>query len=274
MSSRQESLESNRAHLASLLTAAEEYLTRGWSCIPLWEKRPALTSWKEYQARPPTLEDIRRWFSPPATLISGIGIVTGQVSGLVVIDCDSPQDAEYWLEHFPKSPLMVNTGGGGLHIYCRTAGDGEIRNRAKLGGRKIDIRGEGGYAAAPPSRHDSGRHYCWKSCDMSAPLPMFQQSWLGGEQRPGSFPSSSETQSIRNAASYIARIHAVAGQGGHNATFRAACKLRDAGLVEADALAILSEWNETNACPPWSAHELIHKVRSAYGAKMPGACEY
>lgn len=274
MFSKQKSLESNRAHLNSLLNAAEEYLAHGWSCIPLCDKRPALATWKAYQVRPPTFEEIRHWFSTPATHVSGIGIVTGKVSGLVAVDCDSPQDSEYWLKHFPRSPLMVSTGGDGLHIYYRLAYDGEIRNRAKLGGRKIDIRGEGGYAAAPPSRHVSGQHYLWKSCDMSAPLPTFQQSWLNNEEQSYSFPRGGKMQNIRNAASYIARIHAVAGEGGHNATFRAACKLRDAGISDADALAILSEWNETNACPPWSARDLIHKVRSAYAAKRPGACEY
>jgi hypothetical protein len=59
----------------------------------------------------------------------------------------------------------------------------------------------------------------------------------------------------------------VAGEGGHNATYRAACKLRDAGLAEVEALAILSDWNETNASPPWSAVELEHKIRSAYGSR-------
>jgi hypothetical protein len=51
---------------------------------------------------------------------------------------------------------------------------------------------------------------------------------------------------------------------GHNTTFRAACKLRDAGLEYEDALALLIEWNETNAHTPWSAKELSHKIDSAY----------
>jgi hypothetical protein len=62
----------------------------------------------------------------------------------------------------------------------------------------------------------------------------------------------------------IRRIHANAGEGGHNATFRAACNLRAAGLSEDEALRVLSDWNETNASPPWSAADLIHKIRSAF----------
>ena len=69
---------------------------------------------------------------------------------------------------------------------------------------------------------------------------------------------------IVNVVKYINEIKAIAGEGGHNATFRAACKLRDAGLSEAEALASLVEWNSTNCDPPWTTKELLHKVRSAY----------
>jgi hypothetical protein len=69
---------------------------------------------------------------------------------------------------------------------------------------------------------------------------------------------------IRDGIAYIRRIEAVAGNGGHNATFRAACKLRDSGLTAVEALKELSRWNETNATPPWSQKELAHKVEDAY----------
>jgi hypothetical protein len=72
-------------------------------------------------------------------------------------------------------------------------------------------------------------------------------------------------QDVGREVDYLQKITAVAGEGGHNQTFRAACKLRDAGLTADEALVILSDWNETNAEPPWSATELTHKIASAYG---------
>jgi hypothetical protein len=260
---------SSQAHHANLLSAAQDYLARGWSCIPLREKRPAIPSWKEFQARPPTSDEIRHWFFNQGACPSGVGIgvVTGKVSGLVVVDCDSQKDTEYWLHNFPRSPLMVQTGGGGLHIYYKMADGEEIHNRVKLEGRKIDIRGEGGYVAAPPSKHTSGQSYTWEKQDLSTPLPSFEKAWLADSGPILSFPARSETRVIRNAVAYIRRIHAVSGEGGHNATFRAACKLRDAGLSQGEALAVLADWNETNASPPWSARELFHKVHSAYAAE-------
>jgi hypothetical protein len=68
------------------LNQALDYLDMGWSVIPLRGKRPVLGSWLEYQKRLATREEVREWFrlEPDAN----IGIVTGKVSGLVVVDFD------------------------------------------------------------------------------------------------------------------------------------------------------------------------------------------
>jgi hypothetical protein len=252
---------------SELARAAGEYLASGWSLIPLLGKLPALPSWKEYQRRLPSSEEVAVWFSEGGRPPSGLGIVTGSLSRLVVVDCDSEADAAFWYKSFPSSPLAALTGGGGVHFYYAMPEDGNVRNRAGVLRRKIDIRGEGGYATAPPSSHPSGRHYAWQTYDAAAVLPCFDASWLAEEPRAGRPPAATYVGKVRNAVAYIRRIHAVAGEGGHNATYRAACKLRDAGLAEVEALAILSDWNETNASPPWSAVELEHKIRSAYGSR-------
>lgn len=251
----------------TLARAASEYLALGWSLIPLFGKMPALPSWKEYQQRLPSSQELATWFSDVGRPPSGLGVVTGRLSRLVVVDCDSEADAAFWSKTYPSSPLVVLTGGGGIHFYYAMPEGGEVRNRAGVLRRRIDIRGEGGYATAPPSSHPSGRQYAWQVCDLTAGLPSFDAAWLADEPRTRRASTAKYVGKVRNAVAYIRRIQAVAGEGGHNATFRAACKLRDAGLAENDALAILSDWNETNASPPWSAVELEHKIRSAYGSR-------
>lgn len=249
---------------ASLALSAREFLSRGWPIIPLFGKLPAVPSWKEFQSRLPTPSEVESWFCEGKQRPSGLGIVTGKVSGLVVVDCDSAGDATFWQEHFPSSPLVVATGGGGVHFYYAMPEGEEVRNRAAVLGRKIDVRGEGGYATAPPSLHPSGKQYVWRAYDASATLPSFDSAWLIDKSKPARLPSSEQTSQVRNAVAYIRRIQAKAGEGGHNATFRAACKLRDAGLSEDEALAVLADWNVTNATPPWSAADLVHKIRSAF----------
>lgn len=252
---------------ATLARAAGEYLASGWSLIPLIGKLPALPAWKEFQQRLPTSEELTTWFSDRSRPPSGIGVVTGRLSKLVVVDCDCEADAEFWSKTFPSSPLVALTGGGGVHFYYAMPEGGDVRNRAGVLRRKIDIRGEGGYATAPPSFHSSGRQYVWQAYDAAAVLPVFDASWLAEETRAHRARAATYVGKVRNAVAYIRRIHAVAGEGGHNATFRAACKLRDAGLSEDEALEILGDWNGTNASPPWSAVELQHKIRSAYGSR-------
>jgi hypothetical protein len=66
------------------------------------------------------------------------------------------------------------------------------------------------------------------------------------------------------ARRYISKIVSVAGEGGHNAAFRAACKLREFGLPMEAAWPLLLAWNDMNATPPWTPKELRHKLEDAY----------
>jgi hypothetical protein len=69
---------------------------------------------------------------------------------------------------------------------------------------------------------------------------------------------------VERARRYLERMPgAVAGQHGHDATFRAALVVVVGfGLPDAEALALLGEWNAT-CDPPWSERELARKVREA-----------
>ena len=68
---------------------------RGWSVIPVryGDKRPAIASWTVYQQRRPTFEELESWFGPSPRY--NVGIVTGRVSGIFVVDADSA-DAVAW----------------------------------------------------------------------------------------------------------------------------------------------------------------------------------
>lgn len=81
---------------SALAEAAQEYLASGWSLIPLVGKLPALPSWKEYQRRLLSSEEVAEWFSEGDRPPSGIGVVTGSLLRLVVVDCDSEADAAFW----------------------------------------------------------------------------------------------------------------------------------------------------------------------------------
>jgi hypothetical protein len=253
--------------MRDVLEFAFDYLERGWPVIPALGKQPAV-AWSAYQRELPSAKQVRKWFACRRQQYN-LAIITGRYTGLVVVDCDSEQDTRWWQSGFPQSPLAVSTGGGGKHYYYRYPDD-DVRSRSRLFGRRIDLRADGGVVIAPPSIHPETRQaYRWDDDFRHEPddVPMFDVRWIaepgakGIVRRPHAFRGKT---TIRNGLAYIRRIEAIAGSGGHNATFRAACKLRDSGLTAAEALQALVFWNETNASPPWSAKELAHKIDDAY----------
>jgi hypothetical protein len=140
------------------------YLARGWCVLPLRprDKRPLIT-WESLQRTRPSAEQVADWFNrwPDANT----GIVTGEISNLVVLDIDPQHGGDASLERLERryGPLPVTieatTGGGGRHLYFTHPG-GLTHNRIGLA-RGIDLRGDGGYIVAPPSIHPSGRPYAW-----------------------------------------------------------------------------------------------------------------
>ncbi|SDG17430.1 bifunctional DNA primase/polymerase [Thalassobaculum litoreum] len=106
-------------------------------------------------------ETLARWFGKGPT---NIGIATGSVSGIFVLDVDERHDgfsslATLEREHgaLPQTWRFL-TGGGGEHILFRHP-EATVRNSAGALGRGLDVRGDGGYIVAPPSLHISGREY-------------------------------------------------------------------------------------------------------------------
>jgi hypothetical protein len=78
---------------------------------------------------------------------------------------------------------------------------------------------------------------------------------------------------VERARRYLAALPpAVSGQHGDVTTFRTCCRLvRGFLLDDADALALMHEWN-ARCAPPWSERELMDKIRRArrYGREPLG----
>ncbi len=159
--------------------AALDYLGLGWSVIPVREraKRPAV-AWKAYQSECVSEKTLRAWFRRSPDF--NVAIVTGALSGLVVLDVDPRHGGKESLRglerqhgRLPKT-VESTTGSGGRHVYFAHPG-GEVRNRTNIE-PGIDLRGDGGCIVAPPSMHPSGKRYRWKKgCSpweaKLAPLP-------------------------------------------------------------------------------------------------------
>jgi hypothetical protein len=128
--------------------------------FPVGPDKKALVKWEPYQKKLPTEDEIRQWWSkwPDAN----IGIATGLISGIAVIDIDDPDIGKAALaELIPDSLVfpIVKTPSGGEHWYFACT-DGHIRNNAKIV-PGCDLRANGGYVVAPPSINGNGKPWKW-----------------------------------------------------------------------------------------------------------------
>jgi hypothetical protein len=147
------------------------YQGLGWPIFPL----RATTKWpatehgfKDASSDP---VDWRWWF---ADSNDGIGLPTGLVSGIAVVDIDPRNGGEQSLarleaEHGPLPESAVSlTGGGGRHFLFRI--DAALRCCKMADG--VDLKADGGYIVAPPSIHPSGALYRWQPGRAPDALPL------------------------------------------------------------------------------------------------------
>lgn len=161
--------------------AAVEYIKRGWLVFPLHTvddagkcscgrdacsdagKHPRVARGLKEASKDPA--QIEAWFGLDAQP-SNIAVVTGEVSGITVLDIDigpGKLGAESWAEvikdHGEPQTLMAQTGSGGMHVVFQY--NSALKTASNVLGKGVDCRNDGGYIVAAPSRHRSGGRYEW-----------------------------------------------------------------------------------------------------------------
>lgn len=226
----------------STLDAAQEYVSFGWSVIPIkpQSKTPAIGSWKEFQSRLATEAELKEWFGGNSK--NNVAIVTGKLSGLAVIDDDGEGLNG-------TETLTARSSKGKRHLYLKYS-EG-IRNSAHVNGRKYDVRGEGGYIVAPPSTHPSGAAYTWQTPPSPAELSDFPTELL----------KSSKGKSV--SATPALEGEGEIQEGRRNSFLTSlAGRLRRRASTEAEILAELGRENEARCNPRLSDGELQTIARS------------
>lgn len=120
-------------------------------------KHPRVTAWQK-EATNDFEKVINRWWKKWPN--ANIGIPTGRLNDMFVIDIDKPA---VWdrliLEHGNTPPTYEYiTGGGGRHLWFNYPEDQLITNSKGGFPLGIDIRGDGGYILAPPSKTLKGAY--------------------------------------------------------------------------------------------------------------------
>lgn len=164
---------------------ALKYISLGWSIIPLHSmesvdgklrctcgidscqdaaKHPRVTRGLRDASR--DREKINEWFGPEKPK-ANIGLVTGQISGITVLDIDigpGKEGATTWndLNAEPGEPVTLHaiTGGGGMHFVFLY--NSALKTSSGTLGTAVDCRNDRGFICVAPSLHRSGRRYVWE----------------------------------------------------------------------------------------------------------------
>ena len=133
-----------------------------------------------------------------------IGIPTGQINNIFVVDVDGEQGIES-LNHleliYGKLDAPTVKTGKGKHLYFKMPENVELKCSTSKIADHIDIRANGGYVVAPPSIHENGHQYTWENFIPNQGFPE-APSWLislitNTEKQP--LPVSGVLEEISNA---------------------------------------------------------------------------
>jgi hypothetical protein len=218
---------------------------------------------------------IHRWWTEAST--ANVGIVTGAESGIWMLGPDGPAGIEALArleqEYGPLPPgPRSRSGGGGRHYIFRYDPNLPIKNAANLGGLPIDVRGEGGYVVAPPSKHESGGIYTWE-VPLDDTLPPLAPQWLlqflaADKNGVQSARSAGVGLTLRVQADDFRAAPGVKQGSRH----KEACRLAGLHVGRSESQAAIEEsaleW--ANRCdPPMPAEEVLRVVRDLF-AKEAG----
>lgn len=230
--------------MTEILDRALQYGARGWRVLRLYPLRNGVCTCKKgmkcgTSAGKHPIGKTGRWHLDAATVNPALigkhfrgnnppnlGIVTGQASGVCVVDIDG---TEGWatLEtlmavhgKLPQTAWATTGRERGAHLYFAVEGPTPMNDGAGL-----DIRGDGGLVVAPPSPHYSGRSYAWGEELPLAVIPPWLVQWF--EHRD---PSS------RRAAPAGARAAGSTPQGRVGSLADRALGVLYEGSAEADSI--------------------------------------
>jgi hypothetical protein len=221
---------------------ARELYDLGFSVIPVNRDKVAEIEWKPYQSARASKEEMDRWIVDYPDC--NIGVVTGRVSGIIVLDTDSNEaDVMVRALCIPPGTPTVRTAKG-HHYYFKYPTGFPVNNRVGvLPG--VDIRTDGGYVVAPGSVHASGHVYEWEIAPSPSGYPPIPDRLLEAINRKSASPSNV------NSCGKILR-------GARNdGLYRAGRRIHDKDLSpEAISAALLAE-NAARCEPPLPEHEVL-----------------
>jgi hypothetical protein len=251
--------------------------SRGFHLFPLQpgKKTPRVAGWTT---------QLDGWdFNPE----DNIGVYTGAFGdgALIVVDIDNKDGRDggqtiVGLEiegHELPPTYEVATPSGGRHLYYQAPS--AVPSGVDVLGPGVDIRSAGGYVVGAGSRLAGfAQRYVAKlgdGVDPQQPIAVAPQWLFDICGKPREREPRKEVEPLTGYAAEVAHAkaqrylqyeapEAIEGAGGDALTYQVACRVRDFGVSQDDALGLmLGNWND-RCQPPWTSDDLGAKVSHAY----------
>ena len=258
-----------------MVEAALTYAHNGWLIFPLSpSSKSPLKGSQGYKDATRDAEKIQLWWQRYP--MANIGLATGNLSGLIVLDVDPHHGGHPSFKTLEKryGPLpqtrMSRTAHGGLHRFYQHPNDGQrYPNAVELEGLAgIDVRGDGGYVVLPPSKLYNRLSYMWGKSDMPiAPAPDWLLHALLNQQSQNEQTPQGGGFALVAGEKWLGQAVSQAREGNRNQIgFHLACQLRDDGLSEIQArdvmLTYVAHVGKGNTA--YTEKEALDSLRSAY----------
>ena len=245
----------------------ESYLNRGWGLTPVGApksgdknsgKNPFLPGWTQNPIR--DMETGKGYWDNGKDY--NVGVMTGEISGLVVLDIDKPDMFEKFLEQFPecKNTYTVrrnNAPEWKSHYYFKLTDFTPPSHNVETTGWG-DLMCNGKQVVAPPSVHYTGGVY--EIVNDAEPLPFkreYYDALLMAKKKPAKTkrkPSPGEEKVQEGER--------------NNALFDWARQLRKQGMSKKEVKAAIPDFcQECN--PPYDEAEALKTVESVFSYNTP-----
>lgn len=240
----------------------------GMSIIPVGKNKRPLLDWTICQTQKASSSLIKSWWDKWPNAM--IGMVTGKISGIVVVDIDNIIQAGAVMTELgilgdqgtPSEYPFTITPRGGRHVFFLYPGFPMGNNAKTVPG--ADFRGDGGYVVLPPSQNDNGKFYRWGERSIvkypPKPLPI---PYIEYCKKNGRYGTSDAFKQTETTEANIDNTRKLFQEGSRDEDlFHVANRLLRSGMPEQQTREVIR--NLAKACnPPFSEAEANTKVDSA-----------
>jgi hypothetical protein len=251
------------------LKAALKYQQLGFSVIPVRKDKKPFIKWERYQSEKADSDQLRAWWEKWPN--GNIGLVTGEVSGIDVVDCDSEKGRDALNEFLSDSHIMpISKTPKGWHYFFKHSPG--LSNGVRVIA-DCDLRTTGGYIIVPPSKNGEGKPYAWmqdlKITDVSParmPKMLFEILQSGGASKAlnkkNAVLSTPDLRSQYSVLSMGGRNISFDEPGRDETLFHIANCLFKGGMAKDNILKCL-HFIGSNCNPPFKKRDVSAKIKSA-----------